>query len=262
MGDPSEILASTLAQPVAQIYYNSLGKSGGIFFTVCGFIIIKFVCFTAMQALGRTVFAFSRDRLLPLSNVWVKINSKTGTPLYAVWICVFFCIAINLIGLGSYAAISGVFNICAIALDWSYIIPIICKLSFGKFKPGPWHMGPLSKFVNFWACAWTLFVTIIFLLPTAMPVAADTVSLPPSRFIQSTNHILDELCLRISSLHPRLRRSLLVYRWPKLLHGASRRGSCRGRAIRKRGTVEKRDGGLSSQFRRCINNVAHWQVHA
>jgi hypothetical protein len=31
--------------------------------------------------------------------------------LYAVWISVFFCIAINLIGLGSYAAISGVFNI-------------------------------------------------------------------------------------------------------------------------------------------------------
>lgn len=111
MGDPSEILASTLAQPVAQLYYNSLGKSGGIFFTVCGFIIIKFVCFTAMQALGRTVFAFSRDRLLPASHVWTKINGFTGTPLYAVWISVFFCILINLIGLGSYAAIAGVFNI-------------------------------------------------------------------------------------------------------------------------------------------------------
>jgi len=95
-----------------------------------------------MQALGRTVFAFSRDRLLPFSNVWTKVNSKTGTPLYAVWISVFFCIVINLIGLGSYAAISGVFNIwyvpmiqeydtllivvySAIALDWSYCIPIL-----------------------------------------------------------------------------------------------------------------------------------------
>lgn len=176
MGDPSDILASSLGQPVAQIYYNSLGKHASIFFTVAGFIIIKFVCFTAMQSLGRTVFAFSRDRLLPLSNVWTKINPKTGTPLYAVWICVFFCTVINFIGFGSYTAILGVFNICAIALDWSYIIPIACKLLFGRFKPGPWHMGPLGKFVNAWACLWTLFVTIIFLLPTAMPVAADTMN--------------------------------------------------------------------------------------
>jgi amino acid transporter len=129
-----------------------------------------------MQALGRTVFAFSRDRLLPFSRVWTKIHPMTGTPLNAVWISVFLCIAINLIGLGSYAAISGVFNICAIALDWSYCIPILCKLLFGKFTPGPWHMGKFSKFVNAWACLWTLFVSIIFLLPTSMPVTALTVS--------------------------------------------------------------------------------------
>jgi len=48
MGDPAEILSSTLSQPVAQLFYNSLGKGGGIFYTVCGFIIIKFVCFTAL----------------------------------------------------------------------------------------------------------------------------------------------------------------------------------------------------------------------
>ncbi|KAH6663836.1 amino acid permease-domain-containing protein [Halenospora varia] len=176
MGDPAEILASPIFQPVAQLYYNSLGKAGGIFYTVCGFIIIKFVCFTAMQALGRTVFAFSRDGLLPASKVWTNINGVTGTPLYAVWVSVICCIVINLIGLGSYAAISGVFNICAIALDWSYIIPIVCKLLFNKFEPGPWHMGKFSFWVNLWACVWTFFVTIIFLLPTVRPVAADTMN--------------------------------------------------------------------------------------
>lgn len=123
MGDPHKILDSKIEQPVAQIFYNVLGKGGGITFTVCAFIIIKFVCFTALQALGRTVFAFSRDRLLPFSNVWTKILPLTGTPILAVWISVAFCIAINLIGLGSYTAIAGVFNVCAIALDWSY-----CKM--------------------------------------------------------------------------------------------------------------------------------------
>ncbi|KAJ5354974.1 uncharacterized protein N7496_012186 [Penicillium cataractarum] len=129
MGDPDEILVSPMAQPVAQIFYNSLGKGGDC----------------------------------PLD--W--------NPLYAVWMSVFFCIAINLIGLGSYTAIAGVFTVCAIALDWSYCIPILCKLFFGKFQPGPWHMGPFSTIVNIWACLWTLFVSVIFVLPTAMPVTAE-----------------------------------------------------------------------------------------
>lgn len=131
--------------------------------------------------MGRTVFAFSRDRLIPFHNVWTIVNPLTGTPLYAVWISVACCILINLIGLGSYAAIAGVFNICAIALDWSYCIPIVCKLMFGKFTPGPWHMGKFSKWVNAWACLWTLFVSIIFILPTVRPVAADTVSFGSKR---------------------------------------------------------------------------------
>ncbi|KAK3065313.1 hypothetical protein LTS18_001064 [Coniosporium uncinatum] len=177
--DPNSILNSPVEQPVAQIFYNSLGQAGGITYTVFAFIILQFVCFTATQALGRTIFAFSRDRLVPLSRVWTVINPRTGTPLYAVWIAVFWCIAINLIGLGSYAAIAGVFNVCAIALDWSYVIPIMCKLIWGKFQPGPWHMGKFSFIVNVWACLWTLFVSIIFILPTARPVTADTMNYAP-----------------------------------------------------------------------------------
>jgi len=176
LGDLTEVLASPMQQPVAQIFYNSLGKGGGIFYTVCAFLIAQFVCWSATQALGRTVFAFSRDRLIPFSNVWTIMDKRTGTPIYAVWISVFWCIAINLIALGSYTAILGIFNVTAIALDWSYIIPILCKLIFGRFEPGPWHLGKFSFIVNAWACIWTLFVSIIFILPTYRPVTADNMN--------------------------------------------------------------------------------------
>lgn len=176
MGDPSELLASSLGQPVAQLYYNSLGLKGGIAFTVFALIIIQFVCFTAMQALGRTVFAFSRDNLLPFSHIWTIVNPVTQTPLYAVWFSTFWCIVINLIGLGSYAAISGVFNITAISLDWSYTIPIACKLIWGKFTPGPWHLGKFSYWINLWACIWTFFVSIIFILPTLLPATPSNMN--------------------------------------------------------------------------------------
>ena len=67
------------------------------------------------------------------------------------------------------------FNVAVIALDWSYVIPIFCKLIYGGFEPGPWHMGKASFFVNAWACIWTVFVTIIFILPTVKPVTALSV---------------------------------------------------------------------------------------
>jgi hypothetical protein len=62
-GDPSAILTSQLNQPVVQIFYNSLGKSGSIAFTVFGFIIIKFVCFTAMVGYLLPEFTSSAERL-------------------------------------------------------------------------------------------------------------------------------------------------------------------------------------------------------
>lgn len=187
MGDPAELLGSTLAQPVGQLYYNALGRGGGIFYTVCAVIILQFVCFTALQALARTIFAFSRDRLLPFSNVWTKIAERTNTPIYAVWLSVVCCIAINLIGLGSYIAIAGVFNVTAIALDWSYCIPIFTKLWFGKFEPGPWHLGKFSKAINIWAIIWTSFVTVIFILPVTLPVLAENSKSP--KFPDMLSHV-------------------------------------------------------------------------
>ena len=177
-GDIAKTLASPIAQPVAQIFYDNIGKGGGIFFTVAAFIILSFTAITAIQAGARTVWAFSRDELLPLSRIWYKINKTTQTPLYAVWVFVIVCILINLIGLGSYTAIAAIFNLTAIALDWSYCIPIMCKMASGKFERGPWHLGKFSYAINLWAVVWTTFVTIIYVLPTIRPVTAENVSDP------------------------------------------------------------------------------------
>lgn len=180
MGGPASILASPIGQPVVQIFYNVMGKGPAIFFAIAAFIIMNFVCITAMQAGSRTIWAFSRDRMLPLSHIWHRVWSRTDTPVTAVWIYTLLCVLINLIGLGSYITIAAIFNVCAIALDWSYCIPILCKLLFNRFEPGPWNLGRASKFVNIYAIAWTSFVSVIFLFPTVMPVKADNVCLPLS----------------------------------------------------------------------------------
>lgn len=175
-GDIDQILESPIEQPVAQIFYNVIGRPGGVAFAVFAFIILNFTGITAMQAAGRTVWALARDELLPGSKVWYKINNKTQTPIYANWLIVVVSICINLIGLGSYTAIDAIFSATAIALDWSYCIPVLCKMFTGKFEPGPYHLGKAGWFINAWAVLWTTFVTVIFVLPTIRPVTAENVS--------------------------------------------------------------------------------------
>ena len=176
MGDPTELLANELEQPVIQLFYNNLGKAGAITFASSAFVILNTCAIAAIQSLARTVFAFSRDRLVPGSSYLKIIDKRTDTPIIAVWWSVFWCAAINLIALGSYETVAAIFNVCAIAMDWSYCIPIACKLIYGKFEPGPWHMGKFGWFVNVWALIWTAFVSIIFLFPTFYPVTTENMN--------------------------------------------------------------------------------------
>lgn len=157
-----------------------MGKTGGIIFTVFAFIILNFTGITALQANARTIWAYSRDEMLPGSRFWYKMSKYTGTPIIAVWLNVVFCIAINLVGLGSYTAIEAIFAVTAIALDWSYCIPIICRLLYTKrlnaegkgYQPGPWYvlpyvystimlmtsrnLGKFSWYINVYAVVWTV----------------------------------------------------------------------------------------------------------
>lgn len=180
MGDIDSLLSSPTGQPFTQIFYNILGTIGAICFTIFAFIVLSFCGTATLQSSARTIYAFSRDELLPFSKIWTRINSHTQTPLIAVWLNVTLSIGIILIGLGSTIATAAIFNVCAIALDWSYCIPIICKLihssKAGGYTPGPWNLGKFSTPINAWSVIWTLFVSVIFLMPTNRPVTAENMN--------------------------------------------------------------------------------------
>ncbi|KAL2444001.1 putative amino-acid permease C15C4.04c [Exophiala dermatitidis] len=174
MGDLEDILNSPVGQPVAQIFYNCTGKAGGIFFTVAAFLVANFCILAGIQAGSRTVWALSRDEMLPFSRVWYRINKTSQTPLNALALFCTCAVLINLIALGSSVTVAAIFNVTAIAYDWSYCIPILLKLRYGQFERGPWHLGRASTMINIWSCVWTAFVSVLFLMPTAMPVEPNT----------------------------------------------------------------------------------------
>ena len=106
-----ELLSTPLGLPAAQLFYNVLGKNGGITFMVLATVICNFTGATAIQAQARTLFALARDEMLPFSKYMHKISPWTGTPIIAVWVSILFCALLGLVDLASYTAISAIFNV-------------------------------------------------------------------------------------------------------------------------------------------------------
>ncbi|KXX74712.1 Amino-acid permease 2 [Madurella mycetomatis] len=177
MGDPQELLASASGQPVAQLFFNAMGRAPAIVFTLSGFAVMNLVAVPGLQSGSRTVFAFARDDLIPLSRVWRRISPRSRTPVAAVWLYAALEITVNLLGLVSDTAIGAVFNVCTVALNVSYLVPIVCKLVYGRFERGPWHLGKgCSWALNVVAVGWNLFMGVVFFLPVKLPVTRENMN--------------------------------------------------------------------------------------
>ncbi|CAK3905031.1 amino acid permease like [Lecanosticta acicola] len=174
----TSILESHTGLPVAQIFLNAGGRAGA---SVMLFFVILVQFFTgtsAMLANARMTYAFARDNALPFSRFWAKINRTTETPVHAVWLVVAFCICLNLIGIGSTETITAIFNLCAPALDLSYIAVLFAHLWYTyyrqevEFVPGKYTMKFLRIPRKILAIAWVLFISTILFFPPTKPITA------------------------------------------------------------------------------------------
>ena len=180
-----DIVGSPTGFPVAQIFLNAGGRSGG---TAMLFLVILVQFFTGASALlanSRMTYAFARDEALPFSSFFSRIWRVTGTPVNAVWFVVIFCACLNLIGLGSTQTITAIFNLCAPCLDLSYIAVIAAHLWYAKrinFIPGPFDLDTLlkplkvSKLLNVVAIVWVVFISVVLFCPTSKPVTAENMN--------------------------------------------------------------------------------------
>ncbi|KAH7904620.1 amino acid/polyamine transporter I [Hygrophoropsis aurantiaca] len=176
---PFDALPGPSGSAFLEIMVLRMGKHAALalWFFVC--LTAFFVCQTGLQAGSRTIYAFSRDRGLPDGGFFGQVSAGTQTPLRAVWLTTLASILPVLLDLASPAAANAIFAMTAMASDLSYIIPIFLRRVYHshpevRFKPGPYYMGDgwLGWVVNVNCIVWTLFVCVIFSLPTELPVTA------------------------------------------------------------------------------------------
>ncbi|KAL5451702.1 hypothetical protein PMIN06_006198 [Paraphaeosphaeria minitans] len=170
--DTSTLLESPFGQPMAQIYYDALGKHGALGMMSLLFIVQFLMGLSILVAVSRQSWAFSRDGALPFSSFFRRVSPRLLIPVRAVWGCVLVACVLGLLCLIAPAAASALFSLAVAANNVAWGTPILCRLVWGqkKFKPGPVYTGnKLSRPVGWLAVLFLLFGIVLAMFPASGP---------------------------------------------------------------------------------------------
>lgn len=96
------------------------------------------------------------------------------SPYVGVWLSVLIGSVICCAYIGSVVAFNAILSSAAIAVMMSYGMPIFVRVIWPESLPqaeqGPFRLGKYAWPVNLLSFAFTVFVCILFILPTAVPV--------------------------------------------------------------------------------------------
>jgi len=176
-------LAATAAaaNPFIYIFEQALGSTFGRAVLWIVTLAMWFCGLSCVTSTSRMIFAFARDRGMPLSSTWANVSKRWRTPAAAVWLAVSLAFVLPCLILGLAAAFPkrldfsklypAVTGISTIGLYLSYGIPLFLKrraVRRGVWTDranGPWSLGNWSMPVNVIALGWIAFITVLFVLP-------------------------------------------------------------------------------------------------
>lgn len=69
-----------------------------------------------ISAVCRILFCYSRDRAVPLSWLWQKVDPITQSPIFAIWGVALGAFLLGLPMLGSYTAFNAIMSLSTISL--------------------------------------------------------------------------------------------------------------------------------------------------
>ncbi len=165
--------AAGAINPVLYILETRLGYVlGTLFFAVA--VGAQFFCgMSSITTNSRMIYAFSRDGAVPFSRLWHALD-RGRTPRNAIILAAVGAFVLAIPTVFNFAAYVAITSIAVIGLYISYVLPILLRLMVKEFKPGPWHLGNWSKPVGVIAVLWVIFISVLFMLPTAWPITFVT----------------------------------------------------------------------------------------
>ncbi len=175
---PDLVKAAGYINPVLYILESRLGYLlGTLFFAVA--VGAQFFCgMSSITTNSRMIYAFSRDGAVPFSNLWHRLD-RGRTPRNAIILAAVGAFILAIPTVFNFAAYVAITSIAVIGLYISYVLPILLRLFVKNFQRGPWHLGSWSRPIGIIAVLWVIFISVLFMLPTANPVTAVTFNYTP-----------------------------------------------------------------------------------
>ncbi|KAE8155055.1 amino acid/polyamine transporter I [Aspergillus avenaceus] len=170
--DVSATANTIFGQPMAQVYYDALGKKGALGFMGVLIVIQFLIGLSLLVAASRQVWAFSRDGALPFSSYLRHVSKRVRyQPVRAIVGLVAVCIIFGLLCLINSVAANALFSLFVASNYVAWGTPILCRIIWGKtrFHPGEFYTGILSRPIAIVAVTWLVFGLILSMFPSTGP---------------------------------------------------------------------------------------------
>lgn len=171
------VQSTIYALPIAQLYYDAVGKR----LTLMCLTVIALAQFmaavTAFTASSRLFYALARDDAFPLKGRFMALN-RFQAPYWGVWLSVLVASIIHCAYIGSAIAFNAILSSAAIAVMLSYLQPITIRVFWPDSlkERGPFSLGRWSWTINLLSFLFTVFICVLFILPTAHPVNSQNMN--------------------------------------------------------------------------------------
>lgn len=170
----TDIMAAPVGQALPYIFGVVMGTpGGGLALTFLVLIITLFCSISITVAASRCTWAFARDKAIPLSRLWSRVDEKHDTPIWALVLTTVVQMLLGLINLGSSSAFLAFVSVGVMALAVTYAIPIVISMIHMRreVNAAAFHMPNMVGWVcNVVAVLWIAFEVVLFSMPTALPV--------------------------------------------------------------------------------------------
>ena len=166
---PDLAAAGGFVNPVLYILQSRLSYVLGTLLFAVIFVAQFFCSMSSVTSNSRMIYAFSRDGAVPGHNLWHSLN-RGRTPRNAIILAAVAAFVLAVPSLWSVTAYLAVTSIAVIGLYIAYAIPIFLRQFSTDFKRGPWHLGAWSSLIGWIAVIWVVFISVLFMLPTSLPI--------------------------------------------------------------------------------------------
>ncbi|KAI8326795.1 amino acid/polyamine transporter I, partial [Choanephora cucurbitarum] len=176
--DIDNILHSTLAMPVAQLFYDAIGRQGTLMFLMLMMFCQFCTGATTTTVTSRQIYALARDHAIPMHSELDKISSNK-LPENAVWCTMLLTFLVILPYPLSDHVFETIVSATTITIHFSYAMVLGCRLFYITtigHDQGRFHLGKYSLWVTWIGFLWTCFAVFAFTLPANWPLVANTMN--------------------------------------------------------------------------------------